>query len=436
MALTAGNLIMMLFYKAVLFKEQIKQTIKAKLYKEKLCKESAMKKTFLVKSDNRGFGFFIDNLFVVKFLLTKTLKFSCMLMAALTLSFISQAEPYLAIKNNLKCMACHVNPNGGGLRNDFGKIYGQSMLPARASRFDSAKIAKLTQFLSIGADARFNANYQKSDSKQNQTNKSFEVASTQFYLNFDIADSGLSFYLDQQVAPGSAINREAYVKYQFSQGHFIKAGKLFLPYGLRIEDDSAFIRQATGMNFDNSDNGVEYGLDYQQGTINFYLANGTSQASNNDDSFLYGVRIEHLFSAFRLGASAILNDGEQEVQMVNFYGGAQWADFTFLAEVDYLRQEGLTSASSQNLSQNIEQQVVFAEINYQWRKGWNFKLTAEYFDPNQNIDEDHQTRHSFVTEYTPISNVQLRLGFRHNEDIPQKPQQNYDVVFLQSHFYF
>ena len=58
---------------------------------------------------------------------------------------------------------------------------------------------------------------------------------------------------------------------------------MFLPYGLRVEDDSAFIRQATGMNFDNSDNGVEYGLRSQNTSANFYIANGTSQASNNDD---------------------------------------------------------------------------------------------------------------------------------------------------------
>jgi len=88
-------------------------------------------------------------------------------MYTLLLSNRVNAEPYLAIKNNLKCSACHVNPDGGGLRNEFGKIYGQQLLPAKASNFDSIKMAQVTQFLSIGADARFNANLQKTEEANN-----------------------------------------------------------------------------------------------------------------------------------------------------------------------------------------------------------------------------------------------------------------------------
>jgi len=354
------------------------------------------------------------------------------IMYTLLLSNQVNAEPYLAIKNNLKCSACHVNPDGGGLRNEFGKIYGQQLLPAKASNFDSIKMAQVTQFLSIGADARFNANLQKTEEANNNTSKSFSVESAQLYVNFTIPETGLSFYLDQQVAPGTAINREAVVMYSFADGDFIKAGKLFIPYGLHIEDDSAFIKQATGLNFDNSDNGVEYGLNIGNITMNFFVANGTSQAVNNDDSFLYGTRIEHLFSNFRLGSSAILNDGDNKVTMFNVYAGATWQDFTFLTEIDYLTLENSNSATLPDINQLIS----LAEVNYQWQAGWNIKLTAEYFDPNRDINEDEQTRYSLIGEYTPISNIQLRLGVRLKQDIPQRPQQNVDLLFAQSHFYF
>ena len=383
-------------------------------------------KTDVLKADNKPFSTEI-----LIWLLTG------LLFISLSISFTIKAEPYLAIKNNLKCAACHVNPNGGGLRNDFGRIYGQNLLPAKASSYDSGKLARLTQYLTVGADSRFNGTYQKTAQKSDNTSQGFEISSTQLYLNIEIPDSGLSLYIDQQVAPGSAINREALVMYQFEQnnlfdGSYLKAGKLFLPYGLRIEDDSAFIRQVTGMNFDNSDNGVEYGVSYKNTSANFYVANGTSQASNNDDSLLYGLRVEHLFSSFRLGMSAVLNDGDQQVQMLNLYGGTQWKNLTFLAEIDYLTLEKSNSFTQQD----IKQLVTLAEVNYQWRQGWNFKLTAEFFDPDQDVDEDEQTRYSFITEYTPLSNVQLRLGFRLKQDIPQKPQQNCDMVFIQSHFYF
>jgi len=367
---------------------------------------------------------------------SNTLMKQCWLMLVLAFTLLSSfalhSEPHLAAKNNLKCAACHVNPNGGGMRNDFGRIYGQAVLPAKPSSFDSSKMAQLSPFLAIGADARFNALIQKSEQQNDQTSKSFEISSSQLYFNFVLPDSGISLYIDQQVAPGTAINREAFVMYQMAQGDFIKAGKIYLPYGLRIEDDSAFIRQATGMNFDNSDNGVELGLNYERSTINLYMANGTSQSSNDDNNFLYGVRAEHLFERFRIGTSALINDSENKVTMLNLYASSQLGDLTLLAEVDYLR---LSDANAFN-QQDITQLVSLAEINYQWRQGWNVKLSAEYFDPDRAVAQDQQTRYSLVAEYIPISNIQLRLGLRTQRDIPQKPQRNTQLLFLQSHFYF
>jgi hypothetical protein len=354
----------------------------------------------------------------------------CFILLLLTLSWFTQAEPYLAYKNNLKCAACHVNPNGGGARSDFGRIYGQSVLPVQPLAFDTNELAKISSFLNIGMDARFNATFQNDDN-DNDT-QSFDLGSALVYLDVNIADTGLSFYLDEQVGPGSAINREAYVKYKFDNNHFIKAGKMFLPYGLRVEDDGAFIRQATGMNFDNGDNGVELGLEYSQATVNLFVSNGTSGGTNDDDNFLYGIRGEHLFSNFRIGATGVINDRDKQTTMLNLYGGAQFGDFTFLASIDSISLE----AANQFNGLDIDQLATLIEMNYQWKQGWNFKLTAEHFDPDRDVDEDEQTRYSFVTEYTPLSSLQLRLGIRSNEDIPQKPQQNFEVFFVQGHFYF
>jgi len=345
-------------------------------------------------------------------------------------SFTSKSEPYLAYKHKLKCMVCHVNPNGGGQRTEFGRAFGQTVLPAKANPFDANKLAQISQYISMGSDARFDAHYQKNNNKD--VSKSFDVTSALIYANIVLPETGLSFYIDEQIAPGSAINREAWAMMTFDNGDFVKIGKMFLPYGMRIEDDNAFIRQNTGMNFDNSDNGVEYTLNYENSAINLFIANGTNQTTNDDDKFLYGVRVEHLFSSYRIGSTFVINKNEQKTKMYNFYSGVSWGNFTLFGEVDFINFETQDNVNNTD----INQLITLAEINYQWQNGLNFKITAEFFDPDRDIDENEQTRYSFVTEYTPISNIQLRLGIRVKQDIPQKPTQTHDLIFLQSHFYF
>ena len=197
----------------------------------------------------------------------KKLKTALMILTGLLSCFNLLAEPYLSFKTHQECSACHVNPAGGGMRTTYGNAYGYSQLPAEASDSNNFDFAKLNDFVTFGGNLRYDFETSNSDASDRRQN-SFNVQSAQFYTEIKAGRDDLSLYLDQQVSPGAALSREAMIIKRFKDGDYIKIGRMMPPLGLRIEDDSAFIRQVTGFNFDNSDNGVEYGLLTDGGLFN------------------------------------------------------------------------------------------------------------------------------------------------------------------------
>lgn len=343
----------------------------------------------------------------------------------------AQAEPYLAIKNNTQCSTCHVNPAGGGARNSYGAYYGTHVLPQTAGSVNLFDAGKLGDTLRIGADLR--ANYNQSDRDQGEDSRGFETQSGQLYLVLQPKDSRFSLYIDEQIAPGGALNREAFILTQLGDKHYLKAGRIMLPYGLRLEDDTAFIRQASGFNFDTGDNGVELGLQYSKTLFNVALSNGSSGTTNDDNRLQLLGRAEYLGDNWRLGASALYNDAQAGARtQANIFGGFFWRGWIFLAELDHIEDESVSLVAGEFQ----RQRVGLVEINRELRKGLNLKLTSEYLDPDSHIAENQRTRYSLLLEYTPFANLQIRGGLRQGEDIPQRDAGNYLDAFAQLHFYY
>lgn len=344
------------------------------------------------------------------------------------LSANSTAEPYLAFKTNNKCSACHTNPIGGGARTSYGAYYGTQILPEVAGEISGMEPGKVSDTFNVGGDIRIN--YDQSD-RDDQDAKSFNTQSAQLYFSVAPKNAKVSLYIDQQVAPGSSLTREAFVLAKLKGSSYLKAGKIMLPYGIRLEDDLAFIRQATQVNFDTNDNGVELGLEFTKAVLNFAITNGTSSTNNDDENFQFTARGEYLGNNWRMGMSAALNDAELGQRLMsNLFGGVNIGGWVFLAEIDRIQDEAADGED------DVVQLASLIEVNKEIAKGYNLKFTSEYLDPNDSIDEDERTRHSLLFEYTPYAHLQLRTGIRVGEDIPQRDSGNFTDLFLQMHMYY
>jgi hypothetical protein len=349
--------------------------------------------------------------------------------AALLVSANAQAEPYLAVQSGMKCMQCHVNPTGGGMRNAFGNTYAQTQLAERRiGPEDEQWTGVINRFFAIGGDARAEGTWTRIPHQDN-TN-AFDVQEARIFLEASIIPSRLSVYVDERVAPGNADNMEANIRLWLREGSmYLKAGRFYLPFGWRLEDDNAFVRQLSGINMQAPDQGVEVGMETGNWTMQLAVSNGTGGAPENDDGKQVTGRAEYVLQRWRFGASAGFNDSDAgDRTSAALFAGFRLGPTSWLGEVDYIEDDGLGGGR--------DLVAALAEVNWWIRKGHNLKLTHEWFEPDRDVDEDEQTRTSLVYEWWPIEFLQGRLGARHYDGIRQNDLQRRTEAFAQLHAYF
>ena len=336
-----------------------------------------------------------------------------------------RAEPYLAVASGQQCVACHVNPTGGGLRNAVGLAYAQNVLPAWPMPAANAWTGRLGEHVRLGGDLR--EQWTRTEVPGQPTQQQWALDHARLYADVEAIPSRLGLYFDQQLAPGSSRAQEAYVRLADSSGRWrLKGGQFYLPFGWRLEDDSTFVRQVSGINMNAPDTGVELGFESPTLSAQLALTNGVANTGTGSGSQVTAQAV-WVQSAWRVGAAASrTNAAAGDRSMAALFGGVRTGPLAWLAELDWVRDDGIPEGQRTRL-------VALGEVNWAVVKGHNLKLTAEYFDPDRDVREDHKTRLGFVWEFTPWPYVQLRAGVRNWDGIPQIPVDNRRLIFFELH---
>ena len=340
------------------------------------------------------------------------------------------AEPYIAVSKGMQCSACHTGPAGGGQRNAFGNVYAQTELPAaHIGGSDELWNGELLKWLTVGGNLR--AGFVAVETPNQPSASEFNVNRGTIYLQAKIIPDRLSVYIDQQFAPGSSVNREAYVRINSASKKFhLLAGQFFLPYGLRLQDDTAFIRQATGVNFFNPDRGVQVGYESGEWSTLVSLSNGSGGAGDSDTGKQVSAIANYVRPNWRVGASFNFNDSDVgDRQMQNLFAGFLTGPVAWLAEFDLIQDDVPGGGTSDAIA-------ALLEANWLFLKGNNLKLSYDYFDPDRDISSDEQSRYSLLWEYTPMQFLQVRIGMRLYDGLPQVDSQNRDEAFVELHGFF
>ena len=339
-----------------------------------------------------------------------------------------RAEPYFAVYKGLQCSACHSHPAGGGKRTAFGNAFAQTELPAERVGPADAELwtGAVSRWLAVGANLR--ADYRYADIPNQDVTSEFAVRRGTAYLEATLVPNRLSVYVDEQFAPGANLNREAYVRLDSAGGRFhLIGGQFFLPYGLRFQDDTAFVREATGTNFTNPDRGLQIGYDSGPWSTQLSLTNGTGGGPETDTGKQISWAGQYVRQGWRIGASANLNDADAgNREMGNLFAGLRTGPIVWLAEADLIQDDTPGGEETEAIAGYLEADWLFGN-------GHNLKFAYDYFDPDDDVDENHNVRWSLLWEYVPMQFLQFRLGARIYDAPPEDDFLNRDEYFLEIH---
>lgn len=359
--------------------------------------------------------------------------FGSLLALAILFCGHASAEPYLAVRYGLKCEACHVNPTGGGLRSNFGDVFSQTELPYHPLRGNwGLWTGAVTKWLRVGGNFRYDANFTHTPGEKSDDH--LEMQQGRLYAEAEPIPSRLIFYVDEQVTPGpgAPINHEAYAIY-WSAAHdwYVKAGRMYLPFGFRFEDQTAFVYDVSSITMYAPDNGIELGWLRNHWDAQVTVSNGTAAGALPSTSGKeYGVQASYVESGWRVGVAAHDDDSPfARRKIFGVFGGTRTGPVTWLGEIDSVRNEWAPL-------NGVRQEAALLEADWLVQRGNNLKVTLEYLDPDREARDNRRTRLSLVYELTPVQFVQLRAGVRDYYGPSRIPSQRATLFFIQLHGFF
>jgi len=370
------------------------------------------------------------------------------------------AEPYMAVREGYKCSACHVNITGGGMRTEFVAVHARDILhypnffPSIATPLDSFT-GRINQYIGIGSDLRvdYTTIFQDKPDENGQVdnNQVFRgrVQSNQItvneadgYLEVRLIPDILTAYLDQSFAP-QVNTREAWGLLRLPYDFFAKAGKMFLPYGLQIQDDTAFIRGGrngsvtTGFSFQQQQAAFEAGWEGGPFSVITAVSDGSSgdrnvQVTGTAYTMLTDLPVVRNLLLGTSGSYVAPSGGHKSV--FGFFGGSNLGQLTYLGEVDFLSVENQqTNGKTQGIF------CMYTEANYLAFDWLNLKVAFDYADDDGDESspiDDSENRFSVGLEPFFSRFTQFRLFYRIGNGVRSQPSHNQNLLTAELHVFF
>jgi len=357
------------------------------------------------------------------------------------------AHPQFATQRAVLCGQCHVNAQGGGLRNDYGAdYYSKTVLPMKKwQKFgDSDFTATVNDYIRYGADLRMQYYYY---ADQQTSQNAFFPMQADLYLGVQPFER-FQLYLEQSLF-NTVASADVWAQYSLPDDKgYLRFGQFVPAYGLRMADHTSFIRGGNvgGLQLAQNKAGIApevQGLQWKPSNNTVGIEGAVK---------LKGVRVTGSVGkpktgreySFTLNAAKAFWAGDYNLLMgANYFNGDYlnrgWryaysglylginrGPFTFLGEADI---------TSDYTERGATGYATMAMLAYQVTQGFYLDLKHDFYDADVQFTGDSMTRYTLGLDLFPLSYIELLPQYRL---LTLSTDKNYarSEVIIQGHFWF
>ncbi|MCI0450471.1 MAG: hypothetical protein L0Y79_11945 [Chlorobi bacterium] len=362
---------------------------------------------------------------------------------SLFLSVNSYSYPKFAAYTGEKCITCHVNPTGGGMRNLFGVKYSKDNLffkfLEKANKTTDIN-PQITKGISVGGDMRLLFVDNQIDTGIPNFNSFFQMQGD-LYVNAQV-----NKYINLVIAPGLYIpsnfpgQSPLPTKYEIygmvsnlPAGLYFKAGRFIPNFGIKVPEHRAYNRQFNDFYTPYaSDAGIEAGISPSYFTLSVGFSNGSSvnRSGQRNNSFDFDSHKQLTVSGdFRwaskkskytagIGGSFLTNPYKYDpINNINalrqmaagFISIGLFERVAILGELAYNRLDLRDSLATRS-----DFRTIFGELNARITKGIELKFQYENYDPELGTEKStrERQRYSFGAVLFPLTGLEIESIFR------------------------
>ena len=320
-----------------------------------------------------------------------------------------QSLPRLAAEQSLACKTCHINPNGGGARTEFGNhavAFHELTLQKTKKYFEKKfRSPRISESILVGFDSRY---------RVQEGGRVFRLQ-TDAYLTFEPYQD-LMYHLRFWENGSSEQYMQLYLDHQ---KYYLKIGRFYPAYGLRMADFDTFVRSQLGFAYSAYIDGVSVGAEIGGSNIAVEFFNPGQRFVGAFHIFRTGY---YKSLSFLAGFSARISEQQNGSNGAfphtkGIFGGLSYDRFTLLGELDLAGKANDSLLFYAGLTTRIE---------------YGLYLIAEYnfFDDDRDLKSGVNEFLRFSLEFYPIPFVQFRPSYTYYTNRALDGENNF---FLQFH---